>query len=400
MPPFPDNLFREEALEHYRRGEGPDKLLQVAPPWTQVLFWTSILALSVALGFASLGRVEVTARGKGVLRGPEGVRLIQTQVPGTVRASAAAGEPLAAGTLILARDVASTQAEMLETDRTLGLLEGAGKDIAARLAALHQTQREQLAGRIAALQEQFNSQELSCQQTERRLEGAHTLHREGVFSRYALDEALDEARRSQRDLQAIRGSLASALQELAHLEARHRDEERERFLELGRARNHREALAFTLAQSELRSPVAGSLEAVLAKKGDLVTAGQVVARVVPEQAELAATVFLAERHRAHLKPGNAVRLELAQYPYAEHGTLRGRIRRIAEDLATPSEIRDVLGEHADLAAPAVRVEIALEKGPTMRSLALRSGMVLDCRFTLRRVAPITLFLDPLKRWLR
>jgi hypothetical protein len=60
----------------------------------------------------------------------------------------------------------------------------------------------------------------------------------------------------------------------------------------------------------------------------------------------------------------------------------------------------VLGEHADLAAPAVRVEIALEKGPTMRSLALRSGMVLDCRFTLRRVAPITLFLDPLKRWLR
>jgi membrane fusion protein len=397
---LPDHLFREEALEYHRRGEGPGQLLQVAPPWTQVLFWTSILALSVAFGFACLGRMEVTARGQGILRGPDGVRLIQAQVPGAVRTCAAAGEPLAAGTLILALDVASIQAQLLEVDRTLGLLEGAGKDIQARLTALHETQQVQLSGRIAALQEQFDSQELSCQHLERRLEGARTLYREGVVSGFALDEIVDEARRSRRELQAIRGNLTSARQELAHLEARHRDEERERFLELGRARNHREALAFSLAKAELRSPVAGSLEAVLVKRGDLVTTGQIVARVVPHQAELAATVFLAERHRAHLKPGNRVHLELAQYPYAEYGTLRGHVRRIAEDLATPSEIRDVLGEHADLATPAVRVEVALEKGPSMRSLALRSGMVLDCRFTLRRVPPVTLFLEPLKRWLR
>jgi membrane fusion protein len=400
LPILPDNLFRAEALEHYRRGDGPGSLLRVAPPWTQVLFWTGSLALSSALAFACLGRVEVTARGRGVLRAPEGVRLIQAQVPGTVRALAAPGEPLSAGTLILALDVATVQAELLETERTLGLLEGAGREISNRTAALHQVQREQLLGRIAAFQDQSQSQELSCELSERRLEEARILHLEGILSRYALDDALDRSRRSRRELQALRQGLTAARQELAHLEARRRDEERDRMLELGQARNHRDALAFSLAQAELRSPVDGSLEAVLVRKGDQVTAGQVVARVVPGQAGLAATVFLAERHRAHLKPGQAVRLELAQYPYGEHGTLRARIRRIAEDLATPSEIREVLGEHSDLAAPAVRVEVALEDGPTRRTLALRSGMVLDCRFTLRRVPPITLILDPLKRWLR
>lgn len=400
LSPLPDNLFRAEALEHYRKGEGWGGLLRVAAPWTHVLFWTGCLAIGAALAFACLGRVEITARGRGVLRAPEGVRLIQAQVPGTVRSLAAPGEPLSEGALVLALDVASVQAELLETDRTLSLLEGPGQEVSARLAALHRTQRDHLLARIAALQHQVRSQELSFELSERRLESSRLLHREGVISNYALDDAKDISRRSQRELQALNLEVTATRQELAHLESRRRDEDRDRMLELEKARNHRAALAFSLAQAELRSPVEGNLEALLVRKGDPVVPGQVVARIVPRQAELAATVFLAERHRAQLKAGQPVRLELAQYPYAEHGTLRGRIRRIAEDLATPSEIREVLGEQSDLSVPAVRVEIGLEGGPAGRVLTLRSGMVLDGRFNLRRVAPITLFLDPLKRWLR
>jgi multidrug efflux pump subunit AcrA (membrane-fusion protein) len=112
--------------------------------------------------------------------------------------------------------------------------------------------------------------------------------------------------------------------------------------------------------------------------------------------------FLAEKDRAFVKPGDDVRLELDQLPYAEYGTLQAKVIRISDDLASPYEIREALGEDQKLDAPAYRVELEITDAASLHAaqVRLRTGMLMNVRYTLRRQRFITLVLDPLRRWFR
>jgi len=111
--------------------------------------------------------------------------------------------------------------------------------------------------------------------------------------------------------------------------------------------------------------------------------------------------FLPEKDRAFVKEGDAALLEMDQLPYAEFGTVRARVLRISSDLASPHELQDALGEGPALAAPSFRVELEITDAGAARKakVPLRSGMLLNARFTLRRQRLITLVLEPLRKWL-
>jgi hypothetical protein len=112
--------------------------------------------------------------------------------------------------------------------------------------------------------------------------------------------------------------------------------------------------------------------------------------------------FLEEKDRAFVRQGDEVPLELDQLPYAEYGTLRARVVRISSDLASPFEIREAFGDGPAPNIPAFRVELlVIEAKATARAgVPLRSGMLMNARFTLRKQRLITLVLDPLRKWLR
>jgi HlyD family secretion protein len=128
----------------------------------------------------------------------------------------------------------------------------------------------------------------------------------------------------------------------------------------------------------------------------VVRSGQVVGKIVPREVPFQVVSFLAERDRAFVKQGDTVKLELDQLPYAEFGTLPGTVSRIADDLATPLELQDALGDIRP-ADPTYRVEIAVDdrgrRGPP-----LRTGMLVSVRYTLRRQRLIVLLLEPLRPW--
>ena len=113
--------------------------------------------------------------------------------------------------------------------------------------------------------------------------------------------------------------------------------------------------------------------------------------------------FLEEKDRAFVKEGDLVALELAQYPHAEYGTLRGRVERVGSDLASPTEIKEAFGAAtAPTEDPSFKVVLKLELAPgtKLAQMPLRSGMILKARFTLRRQRLITIAIDPLQRWLK
>jgi membrane fusion protein len=148
------------------------------------------------------------------------------------------------------------------------------------------------------------------------------------------------------------------------------------------------------------APEEGTVEALLVKPGEVVQAGQPVGKIVPESG-LRVIAFLAEKDRAFARIGDDVSLELDQLPDAEFGTLKARVTRIGDDLASPSEVSEALGDGQTLAVPAYRVELAITDAHAAEAagVKLRTGTLLNARFTLRRQRLLTLVLSPLKRWI-
>jgi membrane fusion protein len=163
-----------------------------------------------------------------------------------------------------------------------------------------------------------------------------------------------------------------------------------------------EALAFMLGQTVLAAPEDGMVEAMLVKPGEVVKAGQALCKLLPQETPLDVIAFLEEKDRAFVRPGDEVRLELDQLPYAEYGTVQARIERVSDDLASAFEIHEALGDNPFPNLPAFRVELRLTdtRAVAKAGVPLRSGMLMNARFTLRRQRLITLVLDPLRKWLR
>jgi HlyD family secretion protein len=396
-----ESLFRKQALEHFLREQEQREPLKVSPPWTWSLFWVlGALCLS-ALLFAVFGKVEVQNRGRGILRPVAGVRVLHAQVGGVLAETfARSGDQLKAGQPIARLDAAQVQGAKLEAERNLALLQGAGGGFRAKEQVLLQQQISSVHGKIASQEAQVASYQASFEYQERNLAKHRSLHEQKLISPQELEKTQEEMNNARRQRDAARQQLVSLQQELAALESQREQQRWQQTQEMQGAQTKREALESTLRQTEVLAPVDGFLEALVAKPGDLLQPGQPIAKLIPAGSPLLVVSFVAEKDRAYLKEGDEVALELEAYPYAEFGTLKGRISRIASDLASPHEVREALGEDAKLEAPSFRAEIALDgnRPRRMEAAILRPGMLLQARYTLRRQRIIVMVLEPLKRW--
>lgn len=392
-------LFRTAALNHHLRGEESSEILRLSPTWTWAITGTVAGLLVIALGLAFFGRVEVHGRGQGILRGAGGVRTLQAQVSGTLRTVFVhPGQSLRKGELLAELDTASLQGQLLEAERQIQILEIEAQGLGARSEAHFFAQESSLRQRMKTLEEQTTSLAESVKLYERKTIANQKLHQEQLVSVMALEDARESLAQARRQLMSNQQALAAAEQELAGLTQRRDEDQGRRSRELQIARTRRDALAFALTQTKILAPEDGILEGMLSRPGDSIQVGQVLGRLLPSRTLLQAVAFLPEKDRAFVKVGDAVKVELEQYPYGEFGTLKGRITRIGEDLAAPQEVKEALGDGAPIDKPLIRVE--LELSPTLNpKVILRAGMLLQARFTLRRQRPITLFLEPLRRWL-
>ena len=402
MNPADDGLFREGALSHFLRTEEGGEPLRISPTWTWVLTWTFGALLLGGLLFATLGKVEVTTRARGVLRPLPGVQMITTQVGGTVaEVLRSSGQGVRPGDLLVRLDSASLQAQLLEAERSLRLLESDFRAFAARMDRQYAEQESTLKARLDSLTRQEASQRDSLAIYERKLRATERLNQESLVASMAVDEAKEALAQAQRQWMSGQQAQAQTQQELAGLRSRREDDLWRREQEVQVARAKRDGLKLSLAQTAITAPREGTLESVLVKVGDGLAAGAPVGRILPRGGPWRVVAFLQERDRAFVKMGDTVRLELDQFPYAEFGTFRGRVVRVADDLATAPEFQEAMGEGSRLEGPAFRVEVDLEPGVMARisQLPLRSSMLLNARFTLRRQRPIAILLEPLRRWL-
>lgn len=397
------NLFREEALKHYLQAEEGRGLVKVSPPWTWALLWVLLAALGAALVASFLGHVEVNGRGRGIVRPATGVRMLVSQSGGVVGPiEVRSGQTVKAGTVLLHIEAPNIQSQLLEAERQTEAIKSDYHALSGRQEAAYVEQSERLKGRIAQFQGQLASHRQSIQIYERRLKAKQVLQKEGLVSAIETDEAREALEQTKRQLSATQQSLDQTKQERAALESRRQDDLWQRKQVVQNAESKRDGLAFVQGQTVLQAPEDGVVEALLVKPGEVVQAGQVVGKLIPQGAALQVVSFLAEKDRAFVKAGDEVHLELEQLPYAEYGTLRARVVRVNDDLASPYEIREALGEDQKLDGSTYRVELEITNANAIDSakVKLRTGMLMNVRYTLRRQRLITLVLDPLRRWFR
>jgi multidrug resistance efflux pump len=361
-----------------------------------------VLALGAAIVTAFVGQIEVTSRGRGVLRPAAGVRVLTAQMTGTVsRLEARSGERVKAGAVLLRIESAAAQAQLLEADRQLESVRGQFSGVASQQDRHYAEQVELLNARAKRVTEQIASLRASASHQERRLQADLQLLEKGLVSEIAVGETRDALAQAQRQLNGAEQVLDQTRQELASLESRRQDELWQRQQLVSAAQTKRDSLAIALQESVVRAPEDGVVEALSARVGEVVQAGQPVGKIVPSESPLHVVSFLAERDRAFAKAGDDVQLELDQLPHAEYGTLRARVVRIGGDLASPQEIREALGEDQKIGGPSYRVELEITDASAAEAakVQLRTGTLMDVRYTLRRQRLITLVFSPLRKWL-
>jgi multidrug resistance efflux pump len=396
-------IFRAEAMRHRLSAEEGRGVIRIAPPWAWAIVCCVVAALAAALVASIVGQVEVTTRGRGILRPTAGVRALTSQAGGTVaKVEARSGQVVRAGAVLLRIDAPDVQAQVLEADRQLEALRTQFSGVAAQQDQHYAEQIESLRARARRTEEQITSLRGTVKFQERRVAADAQLVAKGLLSELAAGDGRESLAQAQRQLSGAEQSLDQTRQELASLEGRRQDDLWQRQQAISAAQNRRDSLALQERQSVVTAPEDGTVDALSARVGEVVRAGQTVGKLIPAGSPLQVVAFLAERDRGFVKPGDEVRLELDQLPHAEYGTLRARIARIGDDLASPAEIREALGDEQKLEAPSYRVELEITDATPAEAahVTLRTGGLMDVRYTLRRQRLITLVFTPLARFFR
>jgi multidrug resistance efflux pump len=332
-----------------------------------------------------------------------GIPMLVCRVDGTVgQVEVHSGQEVREGEVLVRIDAPTVQARLHEARRTSEAVGEAFALASRRQDLAYARQCGTLRHREARLQEQVASLETSQARARARLRAQERLGHEGILSPAGVEDAREAQAQAQRTLTSALQSLEQVRQERASLEHQRQENLWARQQTVRNARTQEESLAYIHAQTVVRAPRDGVVEALLVKPGDVVAPGKALGKVVPRGQPLHAVGFLQEKDRAFVKPGDAAVLEMDQLPYAEYGTVKARVVRIGADLASPHEVQEALGEGQVLAQPCFRVELEILDAPAARraQVPLRSGMMLNARFTLRRQRLITLVLEPLRKWLR
>lgn len=149
------------------------------------------------------------------------------------------------------------------------------------------------------------------------------------------------------------------------------------------------------------APLAGTVETIFVRPGAHVAGAAPIGRIVPRALSERVVVFVSERDRAFIRPGETVRLAFDQLPVAEFGWMNGQVERVAMAVASPEEIRNVLGGERAVDGGRYRVDIQLVDDVRRRRLApqLSVGAMLSAHITVRTQTVAALALRPIREWI-
>ncbi|CAH7455589.1 Secretion protein HlyD [Vibrio chagasii] len=94
------------------------------------------------------------------------------------------------------------------------------------------------------------------------------------------------------------------------------------------------------SDSQVRSPLEGTITSILTEKGHSVKDGQVVLTIAPESTETFVELYASSRDIGFIRLGQNVKLRFDAYPYEKFGVQSGVVKSIAKSAVAPELIEN------------------------------------------------------------
>ena len=97
----------------------------------------------------------------------------------------------------------------------------------------------------------------------------------------------------------------------------------------------------------LRAPIAGRVQSsIIANVGQVVTSGQEVMRVVPQDSELEIEAYVLNRDIGFVSVGQEAVVKVESFPFTRYGSIRAHVARIAKDAIPSPDASAIEGDPA------------------------------------------------------
>jgi HlyD family secretion protein len=405
MPSNP--LFRSRALEKLSSPERLDTLMQVTSPNGWLALYTIMALLAGVLVWSIIGSVPTRVDGEGMLIRGGVLREIRASGPGEVKTlTLRINEMVKAG-----QDVG----ELVRPDYREEVRSVTGKfDQATREAWTGEAEdRTTVAGLQADIQSATSEIATYTEQLQKAQEDLRT-------KKAALDKGLITRSRvtsAERDVVSLQGRIASLHAQIRGHRAQIRAVEqriRARHQSAASIRLDLDGLKNTgQFASALRSPVDGRVVEIKKRPGDSVTAGEVVAVIEPESAELEPVVYVTSTTGKQIREGMDAQVSPSTVKREEYGFMMAHVTSVGEYPVTPEAVRAAVANNAladEFIGSTAKIEIrarltsdaatpsgykwSSSRGPNFRIL---SGTRVTVSVVVDRRAPITLVLPTIRR---
>ncbi len=262
----------------------------------------------------------------------------------------ALSEQLAAETDRMNRAIAASEAELRQQNRdyhdqyisTAMEVEEAEANVRAAIASLGSAQsrynRYQPVAQAGALsQDQLEEAQLAVQQQEQAVAAAQArLHRlQAMVNPSSANVAIATERIAQEQatgtvaLAALNQEREGLIQQRVGLQT-----------QLERDTRELQQVETNLGQTVITATSDGILATLnLRNPGQTVSAGEIIAQIVPNDIPLQIKAFVTPEHRSKLNEGQPALMRVSACPYPDYGTLNGTVSQISKDTITPQSAR-------------------------------------------------------------
>lgn len=408
------DLFRKESLDANKtKVLGPVALY--CPPFRWLIV-AMVCALTIALvGFCSLGSYTKRETAKGVLTPETGIMTITAMTAGTVTAlPVREGRGIKKGERIATVSSEISTARYGQTREAIARqLEIQSQGVTQQLTNLEQRNVETLKSlqeRSSLLAQQTTELDTIYRQRQRQIalsqkqvDKMTAMRAEGYASNTQVEQQESELLDAKVRLQDV----ARQRIEIRQQHAQTRQQLREQPLTYFQQKNDLQQKLSDITQSmmenesrrsvDLRAPEQGTVSAVLVKPGQIVSAGQTIAMLLPDNAHLQARILLSSRAIGFIQSGQRVVLRYESFPWQKFGQHSGTVSEISTSPLSPQEVASLTG-NTQIQEPLYQVKVTLDSQSVQaygKQFALRPGSALDADFIVDKRRIYEWVLEPL-----
>lgn len=400
-------LFRREVMEA-QAGRWAGSIVLLRPVPMRLAAWISFLLLIAIACYLACGHYtrKVTVSGR-IMPVSGAIKTVAPQFGRLIARSVQEGDVVAEGQVLFElsseRSGRSGGVEMRVAGALLDKRRLLEQESRAQARQLEQRQadlrskQESLRAELSVLERDFTLQQKRVALADANLRRFASLREQGFVSEAQLAQNEIDLAEQQSKLQAIERSrlvasreLEQTLSDLSQLASQ---------AEITNLQSSRAlaSLDQEMAEQEGRdririlAPTAGIVTALAIDPGESVSAGAVLATIVPRAAQFEAQLLAPSHAVGLIAQGQPVRLRLAAFPYQKFGYVTGKVRIVEQGPLT---------ESAQPKAESIyRIAVSLDK-QTMRAYGkthfLKAGMAVDADIKQDRRRLIEWLLDPLK----